>query len=62
MPAIHYLRIWLACVRYSLVRMMMFRADFIMWSLVEVFWVMVNHRCFMVHRILMRVVYTQLRI
>ncbi|MFH1499610.1 MAG: ABC-2 family transporter protein [Verrucomicrobiota bacterium] len=38
----HYARIWLACARYSVVRTMMFRADFIMWSLVELFWMGVN--------------------
>lgn len=39
---IHYLRLWLASVRYSIVRSMMFRGDFIMWSLVELFWMFVN--------------------
>ena len=29
-------------MRYSLVRAMMFRFDFLMWSLVELFWMMVN--------------------
>ncbi len=38
----HYTRLWLACARYSVVRTMMFRADFIMWSLVELFWMGVN--------------------
>lgn len=38
----HYLRIWLASARYSLVRTMMFRMDFLMWSLVEFFWMAVN--------------------
>jgi ABC-2 type transport system permease protein len=38
----HYLRLWLASTRYSIVRTMMFRADFIMWSLVELFWMGVN--------------------
>jgi ABC-2 type transport system permease protein len=38
----HYLRLWLASARYSLVRTMMFRADFLMWSLVELFWMAVN--------------------
>ncbi|MBI5380365.1 MAG: ABC-2 family transporter protein [Opitutae bacterium] len=38
----HYLRIWLACARYSIVRTMMFRFDFLMWSLVEFFWMSVN--------------------
>jgi len=38
MKPLNYLRVWLACARYSMVRTMMFRADFIMWSLVEFFW------------------------
>ena len=38
----HYSRLWLAGARYSIVRTMMFRADFIMWSLVELFWMGVN--------------------
>ncbi|MGH7994979.1 MAG: ABC transporter permease [Opitutaceae bacterium] len=38
----NYLRIWLAGARYSLVRTMMFRADFLIWSLVELFWMAVN--------------------
>ncbi len=42
MKPIDYLRIWLACARYSVVRTMMFRFDFIMWSLVEFFWMAVN--------------------
>ncbi|TSJ79737.1 hypothetical protein FPL22_06775 [Rariglobus hedericola] len=37
-----YIRIWLACARYSVVRTMMFRFDFIMWALVEFFWMGVN--------------------
>lgn len=37
-----YFRLWLACARYSVVRTMMFRFDFIMWSLVEFFWMVVN--------------------
>jgi ABC-2 type transport system permease protein len=37
-----YLRIWLACARYSVVRTLMFRFDFLMWSLVEFFWMAVN--------------------
>ncbi|AWI08242.1 ABC-2 family transporter protein [Ereboglobus luteus] len=37
-----YGRIWLACVRYSVVRAMMFRFDFIMWSIVELLWMGVN--------------------
>jgi ABC-2 type transport system permease protein len=35
-------RIWLASIRYSLVRAMMFRGDFLMWALVELFWMSVN--------------------
>jgi ABC-2 type transport system permease protein len=42
MGLLHYLRVWLASVRYSVVRTMMFRMDFIMWSLVELFWMTVN--------------------
>lgn len=42
MKLISYLRLWLACARYSFVRTMMFRFDFIMWSLVELFWMTVN--------------------
>lgn len=38
----NYFRIWLASARYSVVRTMMFRGDFIMWSLVEMFWMAVN--------------------
>src|SRR5471030_3167001 len=38
----HYLRLWLACARYSIVRTMMFRGDFVIWSLVELFWMSVN--------------------
>lgn len=39
---LHYLNIWLASVRYSVVRTMMFRFDFILWSTVEFFWMSVN--------------------
>jgi ABC-2 type transport system permease protein len=42
MTLAHYARLWLASARYSVVRTMMFRADFIMWSLVELFWMGVN--------------------
>lgn len=38
----HYLRLWLTSARYSIVRMMMFRGDFIVWALVELFWMAVN--------------------
>ena len=37
-----YLRIWLASLRYSMVRTMMFRFDFILWSAVELAWMGVN--------------------
>ncbi len=39
---LHYLRIWFASARYSIIRTMMFRGDFIVWSLVELFWMAVN--------------------
>lgn len=42
MKLLDYLRIWLACARYSVVRTMMFRFDFLMWALVEFFWMAVN--------------------
>ena len=42
MTILSYLRIWLACARYSVVRTMMFRFDFIMWALVEFCWMAVN--------------------
>jgi ABC-2 type transport system permease protein len=37
-----YFRLWLACARYSITRTMMFRFDFLMWGLVELFWMGVN--------------------
>ena len=37
-----YLKIWLASARYSITRTMMFRGDFLVWSLVEFFWMGVN--------------------
>jgi ABC-2 type transport system permease protein len=37
-----YAKIWLASIRYSLVRAMMFRGDFLMWALVEFIWMSVN--------------------
>lgn len=37
-----YLSIWLACARYSITRTLMFRGDFFIWSLVELFWMSVN--------------------
>jgi ABC-2 type transport system permease protein len=39
---LHYLKVWLASARYSIVRTMMFRGDFFVWSLVEVFWMTVT--------------------
>lgn len=39
---LHYLRIWFAAARYSIVRTLMFRGDFFVWSLVEFFWMGVN--------------------
>ncbi len=39
---LRYSRIWLASIRYSLVRAMMFRGDFLMWALVEFFWMAAN--------------------
>ncbi len=38
----HYLRVWLASARYSITRTLMFRGDFFVWSLVELFWMTVN--------------------
>ena len=37
-----YLQIWLASARYSVVRTMMFRFDFFLWAMVELFWMAVN--------------------
>lgn len=42
MSFLRYARIWLACARYSIVRTLMFRFDFVMWSLVELLWMTVN--------------------
>ncbi|MCU0792095.1 MAG: ABC-2 family transporter protein [Opitutaceae bacterium] len=39
---LRHARIWLASIRYSLVRAMMFRGDFLMWALVEFFWMGAN--------------------
>ncbi len=39
---LHYLRIWLASARYSVVRTLMFRGDFFVWSAVELFWMGVH--------------------
>jgi len=38
----HYFRIWLTSARYSITRMLMFRGDFFVWALVELFWMTVN--------------------
>ena len=42
MKLAQYFRLWLACARYSVIRSMMFRFDFLMWALVELFWMGVN--------------------
>jgi ABC-2 type transport system permease protein len=42
MTLTHYARIWLTSARYSIVRTLMFRGDFLVWSLVELFWMSVN--------------------
>jgi ABC-2 type transport system permease protein len=39
---LHYLKVWAAGARYSIVRTMMYRFDFILWALVELFWMFVN--------------------
>lgn len=39
---LHYFKIWVASVRYSVVRTMMFRFDFILWATVELMWMAVN--------------------
>src|SRR3954467_5725390 len=39
---LHYAKIWMACARYSITRTLMFRGDFFIWSLVELFWMAVN--------------------
>jgi ABC-2 type transport system permease protein len=38
----HYLRIWAASARYSLVRATMFRGDLFIWASVELLWISVN--------------------
>ena len=38
----HYLRIWAASARYSLVRATMFRGDLFIWAVVELLWIAVN--------------------
>ena len=42
MTLAQYLRIWLASMRYSIVRNLMFRFDTILWFLVEAAWMVVN--------------------
>jgi ABC-2 type transport system permease protein len=42
MSLAHYARIWLTSARYSIVRTLMFRGDFFIWALVELFWMTVN--------------------
>jgi len=37
-----YLGIWLASARYSVTRTLMFRFDFFLWAVVELFWMAVN--------------------
>lgn len=39
---LHYAKIWLASARYSITRTLMFRGDFFVWALVELFWMSVN--------------------
>ncbi len=39
---LHYAKIWLASARYSVSRTLMFRGDFFVWALVELFWMTVN--------------------
>lgn len=38
----HYARLWLTSARYSIIRTLMFRGDFFIWALVELFWMTVN--------------------
>jgi ABC-2 type transport system permease protein len=42
MSFLAYIRIWLASIRYSVVRTMMFRFDFLLWIVVDVLWMAVN--------------------
>jgi ABC-2 type transport system permease protein len=42
MSFLAYIRIWLASIRYSVVRTMMFRFDFFLWIVVDVAWMSVN--------------------
>ncbi|HWA27138.1 MAG TPA: ABC-2 family transporter protein [Lacunisphaera sp.] len=38
----HYFRLWLTSARYSIMRTLMFRGDFFIWAMVELFWMGVN--------------------
>jgi len=38
----HYGRLWLTSARYCIMRTLMFRGDFFIWALVELFWMAVN--------------------
>ena len=42
MSPLAYLRIWMASIRYSVVRTMMFRFDFFLWVIVDMAWMAVN--------------------
>ncbi len=42
MTLAHYARIWFTSARYSIIRTLMFRGDFFIWALVELFWMAVN--------------------
>jgi ABC-2 type transport system permease protein len=38
----HYARLWFTSARYCIMRTLMFRGDFFVWALVELFWMTVN--------------------
>lgn len=38
----YYARLWFTSARYSIARTLMFRGDFFIWALVELFWMAVN--------------------
>lgn len=42
MTPAHYARVWLASMRYSLTRQMMFRVDFLVWLATDLVWMVVN--------------------
>ena len=42
MQLAYYARIWFTAARYSVMRTLMFRGDFFIWALVELFWMTVN--------------------